>query len=388
MNFAFNADQDLLRDSAVRLLRDRVQLGKITDQGNRPDTTYDPALWREMVSMGWSSLLVPEQYGGLGLSLVDWVVITEEIGRTLAPCPYLGNYAGTLALLAAGSEEQKQTLLPAVVSGTAQLALAWNEQEKGADHHMVAVRFDGATLSGKKRYVLDADTATHFVVSARNKNSEITFYLVPRNQAGVHIDVLPWMDVTRRVCNVHFDSALAETMPTPFATAWPSIKDGVLFALASENAGGADEILRKTVSYANERKQFGRPIASFQAIKHKCADMMMKVESAKALTYYAAWALEANVLGEGSNTKTNDGPLAVAMASSYAADAYKVCTAEAIQVHGAIGFTWHMPIHLYYKRARANAVMFGTSAQQRERVIQLVTKAPHRVAAEHSGRLK
>ena len=374
MNFAFNTDQDLLRDSATRLLRDRVQLSRITDQGNRPDTTYNADLWREMVALGWPGLLIPEQYGGLGMSLVDWVVIAEEIGRALAPCPYLGNYAGTLAVLAAGSEAQKEALLPAVIGGTVQLALAWNEQERGTDPQAVSTSIDAGRLHGVKRYVVDADTATHFIVTARDARGQIGLHVVARAQPGVQVEVLPWMDVTRRVCALHFTSVAATPMPGDFAVAWPRIADRVLLTLAAENAGGADEILRKTVAYANERTQFGRPIASFQAIKHKCADMMMKVESAKALCYYAAWSLAQPVdVARSSDQQGSGGPLAVAMAGSYGADAYKFCTAEAIQVHGAIGFTWHMPIHLYYKRARANAAMFATSAELRERVIQLVT---------------
>ena len=138
MNFAFNEDQDRLRDSAVRFLRDRIDLGRLTAKGNRPDTTYDRTLWNEIVALGWTGLIVPEEYGGSGLSLVDWVVITEELGRILAPCPYLGNYAGTLALLRAGSAEQKELLLPQIVSGSRQTALAWSESEQAEDPRAVA----------------------------------------------------------------------------------------------------------------------------------------------------------------------------------------------------------------------------------------------------------
>ena len=366
MNFAFNEDQDRLRDSAVRFLRDRIELSRLTAKGNRPDTTYDTALWNEIVALGWTGLIVPEEYGGLGMSLVDWVVITEELGRTLAPCPYLGNYAGTLALMRAGTAEQKEMLLPQIVAGTAQAALAWSESEQSEDVHAVATTVKNGRLSGTKRYVIDADTATHLVVSARDATGSLGLYLVARDQSGVAIEPAPWMDVTRRVCTVTFASARAEPMPCDFDAAWNWIADRVLLALSSENAGGADAILRQTVAYANQRIQFGKPIASYQAIKHKCADMLMKVESAKALTYYCAWALSEDV---------DVAPLAASMAKSFTSDAYRFCTAEAIQIHGAIGFTWEMTVHLYFKRARANAVMFGNPAAHRERVIQLVTAA-------------
>ena len=365
MNFAFNEDQDRLRDSAVRFLRDRIDLSRLTAQGNRPDTTYDKALWSEIVALGWTGLIIPEEYGGLGLSLVDWVVITEEFGRAFAPCPYLGNYAGTLALLRAGSTEQKETLLPLIVSGEAQAALAWSESEQSEDPHAVAATVRNGRLNGTKRYVIDADTATHLIVSARDAAGSLGLYIVGRS-SGVSIDPVPWMDITRRVCTVTFDDAHAEAMPMAFDEAWPWITDRVLLALSSENAGGAESILRQTVAYANQRIQFGKPIASYQAIKHKCADMMMKVESAKALTYYCAWALAQGVA---------EGPLSASMAKSFTSDAYRFCTSEAIQIHGAIGFTWEMTVHLYFKRARANAVMFGNPAAHRERVIELVTAA-------------
>ena len=366
MNFAFDEDQDRLRDSAVRFLRDRIDLSRLTAQGNRPDTTYDTALWNEIVALGWTGLIVPEEYGGLGMSLVDWVVITEELGRSLAPCPYLGNFAGTLALMRAGTSEQKELLLPQIVAGTAQAALAWSENEQSEDPHAVTAAVKGGRLNGTKRYVIDADTATHLVVSARDVSGSLGLWLVARDQAGVSIEAAPWMDITRRVCTVTFANAKAEPMSGDFDAAWSWITDRVLLALSSENAGGADAILRRTVAYANQRVQFGKPIASYQAIKHKCADMLMKVESAKALTYYCAWALS-----EGDAA----GPLSASMAKSFTSDAYRFCTAEAIQIHGAIGFTWEMTVHLYFKRARANAVMFGNPAAHRERVIELVTAA-------------
>ncbi len=367
MNFAFDEDQDRLRDSVVRFLRDRVDLAPLTANGNRPDTRYDAALWREIVGLGWPGLLIPERYGGLGLSLVDWSVIGEEIGRALAPCPYLGTHAGTLALLHAGTEAQRERLLPEVVTGDAQLALAWSEAEQTDDPYAVATTCRDGALHGTKRWVLDGDDATHFVVTARDATGSLSVHLAERDAPGVMIEPLEWMDVTRRVSTVTFDAAPAEPMPVAdFDAAWRWIADRVMLALCAENAGGADAVLRRTVDYAKQRVQFGKPIASYQAIKHKCADMLMKVESAKALTYYAAWAL---------SEEDDVAPLAAAMAKSFTSDAYRFCTGEAIQIHGAIGFTWELGIHLYYKRARANAVMFGAPAVHRERVIDLVGAA-------------
>ena len=366
MNFAFDAEQDMLRDRAVRLLRDRVVLGRLTAQGNRPDARYDLGLWRDMVGLGWPGLIVPEQYGGLGLSLVDWVVITEELGRALAPCPYFGNYVGTVALLSAGGDDHKRALLPLVVTGEAQLAFACNESANREDAGSVNSRVLNGRLTGAKRFVSDADTATHFIVSARAEDGCLGLYVVERDGAGVHVDPLEWMDITRRVADLRFDGAPAEWLGIGFDTAWPKIHGAALLALASECAGGADAILRRTVAYANERVQFGKPIASFQAIKHKCADMLMKVESAKALSYYAACALS-----QQDDERASEGELAAAMAKSFACDAYRFCAAEAIQIHGAVGFTWEMPVHLYYKRARANSAMFGSSAVLRDRVIAL-----------------
>ena len=209
MNFAFNEDQDRLRDSAARFLRDCIDLGRLTAQGNRPDTTYDQTLWNEIVALGWTGLIVPEEYGGLGMSLVDWVVITEELGRSLAPCPYLGNYAGTLALLRAGSAEQKETLLPQIIGGTVQTALAWSESEQTEDPLAVTATVRNGRLTGSKRYVFDADTATHLIVTARDATGSLGFYLVERDH-GVSIEPVPWMDVTRRVCRDGRESAEGE----------------------------------------------------------------------------------------------------------------------------------------------------------------------------------
>ena len=370
MNFAFDEDQNRLRDSAVRFLRDRVDLSRITGQGNRPDTRYDTALWREIVALGWPGLLIPEEYGGSGLTLVDWIVINEEIGRSLAPCPYLGTFAGTAALLRAGSTEQKERLLPGVVSGDVRFALACNEAEQTDAPKDIDARVAGSalrdTIDGTARYVIDADDATHFVVTARDSSGSLGLYVVERDQSSVAVSPLEWMDVTRRVGTVTFDGARCERLQADFDAAWRWIVDRVLLALSAENAGGAEAILQRTVEYAKQRIQFGKPIASYQAIKHKCADMLMKVESAKALTYYCAWALAGD---------EPVGALAAAMAKSFTSDAYRFCTSEAIQIHGAIGFTWEMPVHLYFKRARANAVMFGAPSAHRDRVIELVTAA-------------
>jgi acyl-CoA dehydrogenase len=366
VNFAFDEDQDRLRDSAVRFLRDRIDLSRITRQGNRPDTRYDPTLWQDIVALGWPSLLIPEEFGGSGLTLVDWIVINEELGRSLAPCPYLGTYAGSLALLRAGSGEQQERLLPGVASGAVRFALACSEAERADDTSRVDARVANRSLRGAKRYVIDADDATHFVATACDSTGALGLYLVERDQSSVAVDVVEWMDVTRRVATVRFDGARCEPLPAGGAAAWRFVLDRVLLALSAENAGGADAILRRTVDYAKQRIQFGKPIASYQAIKHKCADMLMKVESAKSLTYYCAWALAGN---------ESVGPLAAAMAKSFTSDAFRFCTAEAVQIHGAIGFTWEMPVHLYFKRARANAVMFGAPAAHRDRVIDLVTAA-------------
>jgi acyl-CoA dehydrogenase len=214
VNFAFNEDQDRLRDSAARFLRDRIDLGRLTAQGNRPDTTYDQTLWNEIVALGWTGLIVPEEYGGLGMSLVDWVVITEELGRSLAPCPYLGNYAGTLALLRAGSAEQKETLLPQIIGGTVQTALAWSESEQTEDPLAVTATVRNGRLTGSKRYVFDADTATHLIVTARDASGSLGFYLVERDH-GVSIEPCHgWMS-RRRVCRVTFAEALPNRCRLP-----------------------------------------------------------------------------------------------------------------------------------------------------------------------------
>jgi acyl-CoA dehydrogenase len=374
VNFAFDDDQEALRETAARFLRDQVDLLEVI--GSSPQTArtaYPPALWKTMFELGWPALIIPEDKGGMGSNYINHVVLTEEMGRALAPCPYLGHHAGTLAILAAGTDDQQNHLLPPAAEGTVQLALAWNEAVRSNDHKTVSTSVDRDGLSGVKRFVIDGDAASHLVVTARDAHGAIRFYLVDAAQPGVQVRALPWMDLTRRVSDITFDRATAEVMrvDVDFAAARSWVEDRVLLALASESAGGSAAVFDMCVRYAKERVQFGRPIGSYQVIKHKCADMLAKVESAKALTYYCAWAVSA--------AEPDTQHLAASMAKSFCAEAYEYCTAEAIQIHGAVGTTWEFPLHLFYKRARANAALFGSPSSHRRRVMELVTSSGHRV---------
>jgi acyl-CoA dehydrogenase len=317
--------------------------------------------------MGWAGLMIPEEYGGAGLSCLDLVMVVEELGRTLAPSPFLGTLLGGLAVLRGGDEGQKSRLLPAVAAGEFTLAVALAEpggREEGPDAETTAERVGSRwKVTGTKALVVDAAEAGMLVVAARDRETGTRrFLLVDPGQSAVSVTLEPWRDITRQVCTVTLGAADAEPLGEEDAGLWPCIRDHALLAISAENAAGLRHVLDRTADYARQRVAFGRPIGAYQAIKHSLADMLGQAECARTATLYAAWAL-----GEGDVRA----PLAAAMAKAYSSDAYVEATQRSIQIFGAIGFTWEMPNHLYLKRARANAELFGASRDHRSRVIDL-----------------
>jgi alkylation response protein AidB-like acyl-CoA dehydrogenase len=309
--------------------------------------------------------MIPEEFGGAGLSCIDLVMIVEELGRTLAPSPFLGTLLGTLAVMKGGDAALKTRILPRIAAGEVTLALAVAEadgREDGADRETVA-EADGERwkISGRKSFVIDAAAAQMLVVAARaGPDGARRLFLVDVRDGPVEVAIEPWRDITRQVCTVALTAATAE--PLGAGDVWPWVRDRALLALAAESAGGARHVLDVTAAYARERVAFGRPIGAYQAIKHSLADMLGQAEAARTAVLYAAWALA---------DEDARAPLAAAMAKAYACDAYVEAAHRSIQIFGAIGFTWEMPNHLYLKRARANAEMFGASREHRSRVIDL-----------------
>ena len=376
MNFGFNDEQELLRSTARKFFEnecgsDTVRRLMETPEGISPD------LWTKLAEQGWLGLVYPEAYDGMGLGLVDLVVLMEEMGRAVVPGPYFSAVLlGGLAIAEAGSEAQKKEWLPKIAAGDRRVALAWMEpsaQLGPAGVTLTGVEKGGKyTLSGTKLFVHDAHTADALVVAARTRPGAgadgVSLFLLPKGSKGLEVALLPTMDQTRKLCEVALsdvtvgpDALLGET-----GAGWAPLArvlDRATVALCAEMCGGAQKVLDMTVEYAKIRQAFGRPIGSYQGVKHRAADMLVDVENSKSITYYAAWALD-----EGAA----EAPLAVSMAKAYVSDAYRRVAAAGIQLHGGIGFTWEHDLHLYFKRAKGSEFTFGDATHHRERVAQLV----------------
>lgn len=366
MNFALSEDHLVLRQSARTFLEKEISLARVLVPGATvADADYD-ANWARIVAMGWQGLAIDEAHDGLGLSCIDLAMILGEMGRSLAPSPFLGTLFGTWAIQKGGSPGQKKMLLPGVAAGTTTLALAVAEASGATDGPCRECTARGDRLTGVKSFVIDAAAADWLIVAAQDEaTGRRAFFLVEARQPGVTVDLLPWRDVTRQVADVRLKDARAERLALDDASLWPWLRDRILFALATENAAGAQVAMEMTVDYAKERAAFGKPIGSYQAIKHSLADMLGQVECANAAVLYAAWAL---------SEESPAAAKAAAMAKAYTSDAYVAVTQRSIQIFGAIGFTWEMKNHLYFKRARANAELFGSARAQRARVMDMVAR--------------
>jgi len=363
VNFAFNEEQLWLRDSARKFLAENSPPAQVhalaaTDRG------YDPEVWARVAGeLGWPALIVPEDYGGFGFSYLELVAVMEEMGRALACAPLLSGAAAAGAILAAGDEDQKAALLPDIAAGEQLATLAWVGTPDPA-RVSVTARADGdaVALDGVLT-ALDGHAAGLLLVPAR-AGDDVALYAVPADTPGVMVERLHTMDQTRRLARVRLEGARLPASARLGAGGWGPISEALDLAavlLAAENVGVADFCLAQAVEYAKVREQFGRAIGSFQAIKHKCADMLLLVESARSAAWYAGWlAAQSDMRGEL--------PLAAADAASYCAEAAFSCAAESIQIHGGIGFTWEHDAHLYFKRARANRALLGAPAWWRERV--------------------
>jgi alkylation response protein AidB-like acyl-CoA dehydrogenase len=376
MNFGFNDEQELLRSTARKFFEnecgsDTVRRLMETPEGISPD------LWTKLAEQGWLGLVYPEAYDGMGLGLVDLVVLMEEMGRAVVPGPYFSAVLlGGLAIAEAGGEAQKKEWLPKIAAGDRRVALAWMEpsaQLGPAGVTLTAVEKGGRyTLSGTKLFVHDAHTADALVVAARTRPGAgadgVSLFLLPKGTRGLEVTLLPTMDQTRKLCEVSLSdvSVGADALLGAAGAGWAPLSrvlDRATVALCAEMCGGAQKVLDMTVEYAKIRQAFGRPIGSYQGVKHRAADMLVDVENSKSITYYAAWALD-----EGAA----EAPLAVSMAKAYVSDAYRRVAAAGIQLHGGIGFTWEHDLHLYFKRAKGSEFTFGDATHHRERVAQLV----------------
>lgn len=368
MDFTLSDDHRALRDSARVFLDKEVDLAPLLEPGaSVADADYG-GLWTKIVDMGWPGMVVPEAYGGLGLDYVDLIMVVGEMGRTLAPAPLFGTLAGVWTILAAGSEAQKETLLGGVVGGRLSLALAIADADGGYEARGRGASAEAAPggyrLTGSRFFVVDAAAADKIIVAAMLEGAR-RYFVVDRAATGLEVELVAWRDITRQVAEVRLDNVAAELLSGSAEDVWPFVRDRLYLLLAAESAAGAQAALEQAVDYAKQRIAFGRPIGAFQAIKHQLAEIAGQGECANVAVQYAAWAL-----GEGDPRAS----LAVAMAQSYNSEAYRDATHRNIQVFGAIGFTWQMRNHLYYKRARCNAELLGAPATQREQVIQFLER--------------
>ncbi len=364
----------MLRESARGLLEKECPAAgvrKLMEDGRG----YDPELWAKVAGLGWIGLTLPEGIGGAGLSYVDLTVVLEEMGRVVMPSPFIWTVLFGEAIQRAGSDAQKRGLLPKIAAGELIATLAYMEPSARWDAdgiEMAARKSDsGFVLDGVKILVNDGHVADYFIVAARTDGRGehgITLFAIDRKRPGIRAIPLNTMDQTRKLAALEFRGVKAEAADLVGAVGdgwktFSAVIDRGKVALAAEMMGGAQRVLEMSVEYSKVREQFGRPIGSFQAIQHKCANMLVDIESAKSAVYYAAWAV---------SNDTADAPLAAAMAKAAASDAYRRASAEAIQVHGGIGFTWEHDLHLYFKRAKSSEFAFGDAAFNREIVAQLM----------------
>jgi alkylation response protein AidB-like acyl-CoA dehydrogenase len=375
VNFAFSEEQEELRRAVRQFLEAKSPETEVRRLMETAEG-YDPAVWKQMgQELMLQGLAIPEEYGGQGFTFIELGIVLEEMGRVLLCAPYFSSVVlAANAILAVGTDDQKQALLPGIASGETIATLAFTEPSgkwDAAGITMEAKENVGGefTLSGEKMFVIDGFTADTIVVVARLEGTTgtdgIMFFTVAGDADGLTRTSLQTMDTTRKQAKLEFDNVVASPLGSTqdgFA-AFSKVLDEAAVALANEMMGGAQRVLEMSVEYAKVRVQFGRPIGSFQAIKHKCADMLLEVESGKSAAYYAAWAAAED---------NEELPVVAALSKAYCSEAYFHAAAENIQIHGGIGFTWEHPAHLYFKRAKSSEIYLGDPTYHRELLAQRI----------------
>src|SRR3954447_5390781 len=336
MNFDFSDDQQAIKRTAHDLLEQRFGPERLRELAE--GETYDQEVWSELGELGWPGIFLEEAHGGQDLGTVELAILSEELGYALAPVPFLSNAAAGLVLAEAGSDEQKERWLPGIASG----------ETRGTV---------GVVSNGEATLVPDADSAEVIVLLDGDSGTVL-------EAASAEVEPFVTIDLTRR-----FGRVQAGGGGEPLAGDPGPALDRIAVALSAELVGVAQRALEMAVDYARERKQFGRPIGSYQAVSHACAQMLLEVESARSTTLYAAWTAEA---------EPESLSLAASMAKAYASDAGWRVSAASLQVHGGIGFTWEHDLHFFLKRARTDGQLFGSANQHRERVAELagLARAP------------
>ncbi|HXW87974.1 MAG TPA: acyl-CoA dehydrogenase family protein [Streptosporangiaceae bacterium] len=368
MILGVTAEQEELRASVRRFLADRAPISAVRTLMETTDG-LDRGVWRQAgEQLGLQGIAIPEEYGGAGFGFAEQAIVLEELGAALYGGPYLASAVlATTALLASGDESAKKNFLPGIATGELIATLAFTEEDGSWDVdaiRMAAVADgDGWRLEGRKSFVLDGHTANLILVVARSGDA-LSLFAVPAEAAGLTRTPLPTLDQTRKLARLDFESVPATLVGAAGdgAAVLSRTLDVAAIAQAAEQLGGAQRALDMAVEYLKVRHQFGRPIGSFQALKHRCADLLLEVESLRSAVQYAAGAVAEN---------SDEIPVVAALVKAYASDVYFHVAAENIQLHGGIGFTWEHDAHLYFKRAKASELFLGDASYHRE---QLATR--------------
>ena len=372
IQFAFTDEQEQFRAAIRRFLQEKsppTEVRRLMDTA----TGYDPEIWRQLSEqLALPGIHIPEQYGGAGFGMVELCIVTEEMGRALLCAPYFSTAVlATNAILNAGTEAQKSSLLPDLANGVRLAALAVTEPNGQWDPQAIELVAtpvaEDFLLEGAKSYVVDGHVADLLVVAGRAPGTAggegLALFTVRADASGVDRRLLESMDATRKIARIEFHGAQAQLLGDVNDGAKPLVRtlDQAAIALANEMVGGAQAVFDAAVNYAKLRVQFGRTIGSFQAIKHKCADLLLEMELAKSAAYYAAQAAAAD---------DPEWPALACLAKAAASEMYLHIAAECIQIHGGIGFTWDHDTHLWFKRAKSSQVFLGQPYYHRELLLQ------------------
>jgi len=359
MQFGLSESQEFLKDSARKFFAGECPSAEMR-RLMETDTAYDAALWSKLTDQGYTGIIFPEAYGGVGLGKVELMLLMEEAGRALLPGPFFSTVvlAGSV-LDAVASPEHKQKYLAPICRGEARSTVAILESNASWSPRDIQLTAANGKITGEKYFVSDAAIADFIVVVARNG-----VFAVKAKALGLKISPMLAMDLTRKLYVVEFNNTPAEEIGA--ATNLARAFDVATAALSAELVGGMQRTLDITVEYAKTRKQFGKPIGTFQAVQHQCADMYLETESSRSAVYYAGWALEEN---------SPDASTAVSIAKMYASDAARTVGNRGIQIHGGMGFTWENDVQLYYRRAKSSETAFGDATFHRERIASMVIDA-------------
>ena len=372
MNFDFSDDQKLLRDQARKFLQDKCDRSVVRSILEDNEQKYSKELWKDICEMGWTGTVIPEEYGGLGLGMLELCVIAEELGRSLAPTPFSSSiYLFAEFVKSYGSEDQKKKYLPRIASGEILGTFALSETNGTPRPNNIKANVSDEKLNGEKTPVNDGEVADIIIVAANSDNNanhnSLSLYIVEKNDPGISTSSLETIDPSRPACSISFNSVNAEQLGQK-GEGWSMIENifnRAAVLLSFEQIGGAQVSLDEAKKYSLERFAFGKQIGSFQAMKHKMVDMYVKIELARSNAYYGAWAL---------STDSNELPIAAAGARVSASEAYDYASKENVQIHGGVGFTWEYDCHLFYRRSKLLSLNIGSIRHWKENLISNLEK--------------